>query len=82
MLNWVKLDLLYLGKSKKHEIFRVKRWNKSLEKILNKSVFTEEYKEIGYIKEIFGPVKFPFISIRNLSNNQFNPNLKLYTKMK
>jgi len=82
LLNWVKLDLLYLGKSKKHEIFRVKKWNKSLEKILNKSVFTEEYKEIGYIKEIFGPVKFPFISIRNLSNNQFNPNLKLYTKMK
>ncbi|MFX0056889.1 MAG: hypothetical protein ACFE85_15860 [Candidatus Hodarchaeota archaeon] len=82
MLSWVKLDLFYLGKSKKHEIFRAKRWNKSLEKILNKSVFTEEYKEIGYIKEIFGPKKLPFISIKTLSNNKFDPNIKLYTKMK
>ncbi|MFW9937201.1 MAG: hypothetical protein ACFFD5_06095 [Candidatus Thorarchaeota archaeon] len=82
MLNWVKLDFFYLGESKKHEIFRAKRWNKNLEKILNKSVFTEEYKEIGYIKEIFGPVKFPFISIKNVSDIQFHQNLKLYAKMK
>jgi rRNA processing protein Gar1 len=82
LLNWVKLDLFYLGKSKKNEIFRAKRWNKNLEKILHKSVFTEQYKEIGYIKEIFGPVESPFVSIKSLSDKQFNPDIKLYAKMK
>ena len=82
MLNWVNLDFSYLGKSKKHEIFRAKRWNKNLERLLNKSIFTEEYKEIGYIKEIFGPVKTPFISVKNTSNIKIDPSSKLYAKMK
>ena len=64
MPNWVKLNLFYLGKSKKHHIFRTKRWNKNLEKILHNTVFTEKYEEIGYIKEIIDVVEqsiLPFL---------------------
>jgi len=45
-------------------------------------MFTEEYKEIGYIKEIFGPVKSPFISVKKISNIKFDPTSKMYVKMK
>jgi len=78
--NWVKLNLFYLGKSKKHHIFRAKRWNKNLEKILHNPIFTEKYEEIGYIKEIFGPTKLPFISIKSTLDKEFNPNGMLFTK--
>jgi rRNA processing protein Gar1 len=54
--KYIKLNLFYLGESKKHHIFRAKKWTTDLEKITNKAVFTEEFKEIGVIKEIFGPI--------------------------
>jgi rRNA processing protein Gar1 len=80
--NWVKLNLYYLGKSKKHQIFRFKRWDSSLEKVLKHTVFNEKYEEIGYIKEIFGPVKLPFISIKTLPGHVFNPDDVLYAKFR
>jgi len=80
--NWVKLNLFYLGKSKKHQIFRAKRWDNSLEKILHQPIFTENYEEIGYIKEIFGPIKMPFVSVKTTSEKQFNLDGNLFTKMR
>ena len=82
MKNWVKLSLFYLGKSKKHLIFRSKQWNRSLEKIFKQSVFNEKYEEIGYIKEIFGPVTLPFISIKTLPGHDYNPKEELYVKIR
>lgn len=81
MKNWVRVTLFYLGKSKKHHIFRAKRWDKSLEKMLYKSIYTESYEEIGSIKEIFGPITQPFISIKTSSIHDFNPENKFYIKM-
>jgi len=80
--NWVKLNLFYLGKSKKHQIFRAKRWDNSLEKILHQPIFTENYEEIGYIKEIFGPIEMPFVSVKTTSEKQFNLDGNLFTKMR
>ncbi|NHJ19947.1 MAG: hypothetical protein EAX91_03300 [Candidatus Lokiarchaeota archaeon] len=68
--------------SKKHHIFRAKKWNKSLEKISNKPVFTEEFVEIGFIKEIFGPITLPFISMKIIPSMNFNPSGNLYAKMR
>lgn len=80
--NWVKLNLFYIGQSaKKHQIFRVKQWNKSLEKIFKNTIYNEKYEKIGYIKDIFGPVDLPFISIKTSLNQSFNPNEKFFTKM-
>ncbi|MCJ7647965.1 MAG: hypothetical protein MUP85_05085 [Candidatus Lokiarchaeota archaeon] len=81
MKNWVRLNLFYLGESKKHHIFRAKRWDKSLEKILYKSLYSESYEEIGSIKEIFGPITLPFISIKTSSISNFNPENNFYIKM-
>jgi len=78
--NWVNLNLFYIGKSKKHQIFRAKQWNKNLSKILKNPVYDENYEKIGYVKDIFGPINQPFISIKTLPNQQVDPNLKLYTK--
>ena len=81
--KYVKLNLFYLGESKKHsKIFRAKKWDKNLEKISNKPVFTEQFEEIGVIKEIFGPVTLPFISMKIISDRTFNPNENLYAKMR
>jgi len=75
--------LFYLGISKKHYIFRAKKkWTPDLEKITNKPVFTEEFKEIGLIKEIFGPIALPFISMKIKPETKFNPNDNLYAKMR
>ena len=82
MQKFIKLNLYYLGTSKKHEIFRTKKWNKTLEKITNRSVFTEEFEEIGKIIEIFGPEELPFISMKISPNKEFNPNDNLYAKMR
>ncbi len=82
MKSWVKLNLFYLGKSKKHQIFRAKKWNKGLEKILNKPVFTENYEQIGYIKEVFGPINSPFISIQAAREIKFRVEEKLYVKLR
>jgi len=80
--NWVKLNLHFLGISKKlHLIFRSKGWSKKLERILNKPVFNEEYTKIGHVKDIFGPIKMPFISIKKETQINFNPNDTLYMKI-
>ncbi|MFX1256250.1 MAG: hypothetical protein ACFFAN_00175 [Promethearchaeota archaeon] len=82
MKNWVKLKLFYLGRSKKkHYIFRAKQWNKGLEKIFKQPVFSEKYEKVGYIKDIFGSIKLPFISIQSFPGQEFNPNDSLYTKI-
>jgi len=80
--KYIKLNLFFLGNSKKHHIFRAKKWTKDLEKITNKAVFTEEFKEIGFIKEIFGPIAMPFISMKIIPETKFNPNDSLYAKMR
>jgi rRNA processing protein Gar1 len=80
--NWVKLNLFYLGESKKNRIFRVKRWNRDLEKIIHKKIFTEKYEEIGKIKEIFGPINLPFISVTTHHDSQIIPNGNFYVKMR
>jgi rRNA processing protein Gar1 len=79
--KYIKLNLFFLGNSKKHHIFRAKRWDKNLEAIFHKPVYTEKYEEIGYIKEIFGPINLPFISINILPNKKFNPNDTIYAKL-
>ena len=80
--NWVKLDLFYLGQSnKKHQIFRVKKWNINLEKIFKQPIFNEKYEKVGYIKDIFGPVRLPFISVKVLPNHTINPDNKFFTKI-
>ncbi|TFG17635.1 MAG: hypothetical protein EU531_02720 [Promethearchaeota archaeon] len=82
MKNWIKLNLFYLGDSKKNRIFRAKRWNKSLEKITNKPIFTEKYEEIGIIKQIFGPINLPFISVKTQHKTQINPKDNYYIKLR
>ena len=82
MKNWIKLNLLYLGKSKKHSIFRAKRWNRNFEIILHKSVFNENYEEVGNIKEIFGPINTPFISVKSSLDLQFGLENKFYIKVR
>ncbi|MFX1302333.1 MAG: hypothetical protein ACFFBV_00735 [Promethearchaeota archaeon] len=80
--NWVKLNLFYIGQSnKKHQIFRAKQWNNKLEKIFKQPVFNEEYTQVGYIKDIFGKIESPFISIKALPNQTFNPNTKFFVKV-
>ena len=74
--------MFYLGKSKKHYIFRAKKWTKDLEKIINKAIYTEDFIEIGIIKEIFGPITIPFISMKIIPKTDFNPNNSLYAKMR
>ena len=79
--NWIKLNLHYIGQSnKKHHIFRVKQWNNNLEKIFKQPIFNEKFEKIGYVKDIFGPIKIPFISIKPLSNQLISPNDKFFTK--
>ncbi len=80
--NWVKLNLFHIGESnKQHQIFRAKNWNSNLEKIFKQPIFNEKYEKIGHIKDIFGPIKSPFISIKPLPDQAFNSNDKLYTKI-
>ncbi len=81
--NWVKLNLQYIGQTnKKHQIFRARKWNTDLEKILKKPVFNESYQLIGKIFDLMGPVKNPFISIKTLPNHIFNPEEKYFAKVK
>ncbi|MFX1274571.1 MAG: hypothetical protein ACFFBP_03320 [Promethearchaeota archaeon] len=81
MKNWIRLTLFYIGRSKKHEIFRVKKWNRSLEKIFKKSVYNANYEEIGRVKDIFGPIDLPFISIKAVPSQEFNQNTNVYIKV-
>ncbi len=83
MQKYIKLNLGYLGESlKKHKIFRTRKWDKSLEKITNRPVFTEEFDEIGKIIEIFGPEELPFISMKISPKKEFKQDDNLYAKMK
>ena len=78
--NWIKLNFSYLGESKKqHQIYRAKKWNKNLEKIFKKPIYNEKYEQVGQIKDIFGPEKMPFISMK--ATGKFNPSDELYTKV-
>ncbi len=80
--NWVKLNLFYIGQSsKRHQIFRAKQWNTKLEHIIKKSIYNEKYEKVGFIKDVFGPVELPFISIKTLSNQSFSPDDKFFTKI-
>jgi len=80
--KWVRLNLFYIGQSaKRHQIFRVNPWNSDLERMLKQPLYDENYKVVGSVKDIFGPINSPFISIKTLPNSQFNPNLKFYTKL-
>ncbi|MBY8984860.1 MAG: hypothetical protein KGD65_07330 [Candidatus Lokiarchaeota archaeon] len=82
--KWVKLNLFHIGQSaKKHQIFRVKPWNNDLERILKQSIYDENYQVIGFVKDIFGPINMPFVSIKTNSKTQYNPNPnnKFYTKL-
>jgi len=64
LTNWVKINLFYLGSSKKHEIFRIRKWTTKYESILKKAIFSEAYDKIGKIEDIFGPITNPFISVK------------------
>lgn len=66
--------------NKDHSIFRAIKWNKSLEKIIKKPLFTQEYKKIGFIIDIFGPVDTPFISVKPTQTHELSPNNKYYVK--
>ena len=80
--KWVKLNLFHIGQSsKKHEIFRVKPWNSDLERILKQPIYDENYQVIGSVKDIFGPINMPFVSIKTVSKTQYDPNKKFYTKL-
>ncbi len=80
MANWTKLNLFYLGESKKHHrIFRAKKWNDDLKKVFKKSIYNEKFERIGQIKDLFGPVKMPFISVK--ATERFSPDDVLYIKL-
>lgn len=80
--KWVKLNLFYLGESTKNKIFRATKWNIEKDaKIFRKIVYNENYDTIGIIKEIFGPLKLPFVSIRTRPEIEFNPKSTLYVKI-
>jgi len=82
MKGWVKLNLYYMGQSTKNQIFRAKKWNRGKdEKIFQKPVYDEKYQKIGIIKEIFGPARLPFISIKKTSEKEVDPRGNLYVKM-
>ncbi|MHA1758895.1 MAG: hypothetical protein ACTSVV_19165 [Promethearchaeota archaeon] len=64
MTSWIKIELYYLGMSKKHIIFRSKRWDKKFERMIFKPIYNEKYEKVGTIKDIFGPITLPFISVK------------------
>ncbi|HEY0088664.1 MAG TPA: hypothetical protein VGB37_07460 [Candidatus Lokiarchaeia archaeon] len=76
------MNLFYLGESTKNKIFRATKWNIEKDaKIFRKIVYNENYDTIGIIKEIFGPLKLPFVSIRTRPEIEFNPKSTLYVKI-
>lgn len=82
MKNWIKFDLYYLGRtSQKHEIFRAQNWNPSLEQIFKKPLFNEEYDKVGQVRDIFGPVHAPFISMKCNSPQKFTTINTLYAQI-
>ena len=80
--NFLKLDFLfYIGQSKKHHIYRAKRFDPSLEKIFKRVVLNQNYEKVGQIKDLFGPVSSPFISIKTFPEKAFDPKDTLYVKL-
>jgi len=83
--NWINLNLKYIGPSKKSEIFRAKKFKEGHFGI-NSPVFNKELNKIGVIKDIFGPVESPFVSIHadlKKKSTDFDFSLTpLYTKLK
>ena len=41
---------------------------------MKKSIYNEAYEKIGLIKDIFGPIALPFISIKTPPNKEFDFN--------
>lgn len=82
-VNWYKISLIHVGISNKgHSIFRAINWNQELEKIIKKPLFTQEYKKIGSIIDVFGPVDAPFISVKPTKQEKISPSNKYYVKGK
>jgi rRNA processing protein Gar1 len=80
-LNWYKVRLIHVGISNKdHSIFRAINWDQDLEKIIKKPLFTQEYKKIGTIIDVFGPIDSPFISVKPTEQQELSPDNKYYVK--
>jgi rRNA processing protein Gar1 len=80
-VNWYKVSLIHVGVSNKdHSIFRAINWNPELEKIIKKPLFTQEYKKIGTIIDIFGPIESPFISVKTAEPEEISLSNKYYVK--
>lgn len=84
-MTWLKLNINYIGASKKNQIFRSKKF-KVEQYNINNQVYNKEMNKIGRIRDIFGPVNTPFISVQlDANNNKDNFDFysdALYTKMK
>ncbi len=54
--------------TKNHAIFRAPQWNaenkKDIQNFIKKPIYNQEYKKFGVIKDIFGPISSPFISVK------------------
>lgn len=61
--DWINLNVQYIGPSKKNYIFRAPKFTLGQFNI-NGPVFDKELNKIGKIKDIFGPVQRPYISIQ------------------
>ena len=48
---------------------------------MKKSVYNVNYEEIGRVKDIFGPFDLPFISIKTVSDQEFEKNSNFYIRL-
>ena len=84
-MTWRKLNINYIGASKKNQIFRSKKFKEG-QYTINNPVYNKEMNKIGRIKDIFGPVSMPFVSVQldaNINKEDFDfYSDALYTKMK
>lgn len=84
-MTWIKLNLNFIGTSKKNQIFRSRGFKKGQFNIYS-PVFDKKMNMIGHIKDIFGPVDMPFVSIQldtNTKQVDFDfSSESLFTKMK
>lgn len=84
-MTWLKLNINYIGASKKSQIFRSKKFQEG-QYTFNYPVYDKKMNKIGRIKDIFGPVVMPYISVQldaeiNKEDFDFYSDA-LYTKMK
>jgi rRNA processing protein Gar1 len=77
-MNWIKLNLNYIGTSKKSQIFRSKKF-KEVQFNIHNPIYDKEMNKIGHIKDIFGPVDKPFVSIQ-LDNNKNHADFDFYSE--